>query len=109
MLATSNLNHKYRFERHYSFWSVDANNAANMNTASIALALRLFSASIRWQVYTTIKVGKVKQLSNIAVGSIPYSQQIPATNEPSLINSAAEGNQNRSCFGPASDCMKKSL
>ena len=89
MLATSNLNYKYRFERNYSFWSVDANNAANMNTASIALALRLFSASIRWQVYTTIKVGKVKQLSNITVGVIPYSQQIPATNEPSLITIAA--------------------
>ena len=89
MLATSNLNYKYRFERHYSFWSVDANNATNMYTASIALALKLFSASITWQVYTTIKVGQAKKLSKITVGLIPYSQQIPATNEPSLITIAA--------------------
>jgi hypothetical protein len=80
-----------------------------MNTASIALALRLFSTSMRWQVQTIIKVGQAKKLSNITVGMIPYSQQIPTTNAISLITKAAEANKNRPCFGPGSDGMKKSL
>ena len=58
MLATINLDHMYTFERHNPVWSDFANIATSMNTTSIILALRLFSASIRWQLHKTIKVDK---------------------------------------------------
>ena len=58
ILAIINLEHMYEFSNHVSVWSVDVNSAANINTASKALALRLFSISIKWQLHTTIIVGK---------------------------------------------------
>jgi hypothetical protein len=55
-----------------------------MNTISIALALRLFSVSITWQLHTMIKVDQTYQLSHFVVGVIPSSQYTPEIMELSL-------------------------
>ena len=90
MLATINRDQMYRFKKNFSVLSDDVRSAVNIKTASIALAIMLFLASIRLQLHTMIQVGKEYQQSNRAVREIPSSQKTPVIIVTSLINSVAE-------------------